>query len=110
MGYRRCLALVLLLGFWLLIQGRLEPDFSSAHSSLAFHAADLAHQHNDSSPAPLTPAGAHKDQHGCYHSHAPFVVVETAFNCQVVLTVLVTATLETPHSFALTSILRPPRA
>ena len=110
MDFRRCLALMLLVGFWLLIQGRLEPDFTSAHSSLAFHAADLAHQHNDSSPAPLTPAGAHKDQHGCYHSHAPFVVVETAFSRQSVSTALVTTTLEIPYSLALANILHPPRA
>lgn len=110
MSYRRCLALVLLVGFWLLIQGRLEPDFSSAHSSLAFHTVDLAHQHDDSSSAPLTPAGAHKDQHGCYHSHAPFVLVETCITCQAVSTALVISSLDIPYSSDLTSILHPPRA
>ena len=110
MGFRRCLALVLLLGFWLSIHGRLEPDFNSAHASSAFHSVDLAHQHNDSSPAPSSPLGDHKDQHGCYHSHAPFLAVETAFNCQAVSAVLETATLEIPYSLGPTSILRPPRA
>jgi len=110
MAFHRYFALILLIGFWLSFQGRLEPDFSSVHSSLPFHAADLAHQHDDSSPAPSTPLGAHKDQHGCYHSHAPFVLVETAFNCQAVSTAIVTATLEIPYSLAPTSILRPPRA
>jgi len=110
MEFSRFLALILLVGFWLSFQGRLEPDFNSAHSSLAFHAADLAHQHDDSSPAPSTPLGAHKDQHGCYHSHAPFVVVETAFSRQSISTALVTTTLEIPYSLALTSILHPPRA
>lgn len=111
MEFSRFLALILLLGFWLSFHGRLEPDFNSSSSSLAFHGADLAHPHEDSSEAPSTPLGSHKDQHGCYHSHAPFIVVETAFNYQAVSrSDLVTATLETPHSLALTSILRPPRA
>jgi len=110
MDYRRCLAVMLLVGFCLLIQGRLEPDFASAHHSEAFHAADLTHPHDDTSRAPLSPAGPHKDQHGCYHSHAPFILQETAFNFQAQSTALVTTSLETPNSLALTSILRPPRA
>ena len=110
MGVRRCIVLLLLAGFWLSIHGRLEADFSSSHSSLAFHAADLAHEHEDSSRTPSAPRGDHKDQHGCYHSHAPFVAVTTAFNCQAISTALVAARLEIPYSLALTNILHPPRA
>ena len=110
MGFHRCIVLLLLVGFWLSIQGRLEPEFKSFQSSLAFHVADLAHQHNDSSQVPSAPTGDHKDQHGCYHSHAPFVIVETAINCQVVSTSLVITSLKVPYSLGLTSILRPPRA
>jgi ABC-type nickel/cobalt efflux system permease component RcnA len=110
MGFRRYLVLILLVGFWLSFQGQLEPDFEGSHSSLAFHVADLPHQHEDSSRVPSTPSGDHKDQHGCYHSHAPFVAVTTIFECQALSTALVTRTLETPDSLALTSILHPPRA
>lgn len=110
MGFARCLALILLVGFSLSFQGRAELDFNSAHPSLAFHVSDLAHEHENSSQVPTAPWGDHKDQHGCFHSHAPFLAVETAFNCQAVSAVLVTATLEIPYSLALTSILRPPRA
>jgi ABC-type nickel/cobalt efflux system permease component RcnA len=110
MGFRRCFVLILLVGFWLSFQGRAEPDFSSSHSSLAFHVADLAHEHKDSRGVPLSPRGNHKDQHGCYHSHAPFVVVATTFGCEALSTPFVADALEIPYSFILASILHPPRA
>ena len=110
MAFRRPLALILLLGFWLTLESRLEPHFDSSHSSLAFHSASIAHEHDDSSRAPSLPSGDHKDPHGCYHSHAPFVVVKTSFNCQPVSSMLMPSVVETPYSLALMSILRPPRA
>jgi ABC-type nickel/cobalt efflux system permease component RcnA len=110
MQFRQCIALMLLVGFWLSVHGRLEPDYNRAHSELVFQVADPVHQHEDSSRTPSAPLGAHKDQHGCYHSHAPFVVVETSFNCQAVSVAFVAATLEIPYFLASTGILRPPRA
>jgi hypothetical protein len=104
------LALILLVGFCLSFQGRLEMDFDYAHSSLAFHADDLKHEHKDSRDFPLSPQGNHKDQHGCYHSHAPFVAVATTFDCEALSTPFVAGALEIPYSLTLTSILHPPRA
>jgi hypothetical protein len=102
------LALILLVSFCLSFQGRLEMDFDYVHSSLVFHANDLKHQHNDSRDVPLSRQGDH--QHGCYHSHAPFVTVATTFNYEVLCTPFIPDALEVPHSFTLASILHPPRA
>jgi hypothetical protein len=110
MQFSRCLALVLLVGFSLSFQGRFESDVGSAQTSLAVNMSVLGHEHEDSSRAPSAPLGDHKDQHGCYHSHAPFVPVTTHFNCQALSTALVTATSEIPYSLTLTNILHPPRA
>jgi ABC-type nickel/cobalt efflux system permease component RcnA len=110
MRIARCLALIVLVGFSLSFQGRFESDVDSSHTVLALHNADLGHEHEDSSRAPSAPSGDHKDQHGCYHSHAPFVEVTTAFKCQAVSTALAATTLEIPYSLALTTILHPPRA
>jgi hypothetical protein len=104
------LALILLIGFCLSFQGRLKMDFDYVHSSLVFHANDLKHQHKDSRDVPLSRQGDHKDQHGCYHSHAPFVTVATTFNCEVLCTPFIADALEVLHSFTLASILHPPRA
>ena len=108
MEFSRFLALIVMVGFSLSFQGRLEPDFNRFHSLLAFHVGDLGHE--DSSRAPSAPLGDHKDQHGCYHSHAPFVAVTNAFDCQAVSIALMTTPLEIPYSLALTNILHPPRA
>lgn len=110
MVLRRCLVLVLITGFWLSFHGRLEPDVTITHDSVAVHGVDGSHRHDHSSNIPATPMGDHKDQHGCYHSHAPFVAVETAFECRAESSALVTAASEIPYSPSLTSILRPPRA
>jgi ABC-type nickel/cobalt efflux system permease component RcnA len=110
MRFRQALALILFTGFWLSFHGRFETDFKNSHSSLAFHVIDLAHEHNESSDVPAAPQGDHKDQHGCYHSHAPFVAVATTFGCEASSTRFVAGALEIPYSLTLASILRPPRA
>ena len=101
---------MLLVGFSLSFQGRFESDVDRPHTSLALHIVDLGHEHEDSSRTPLAPLGDHKDQHGCYHSHAPFVAVTPAFKCQAVSTALTATTLEISYSLALNNILHPPRA
>ena len=98
MYLRRSFVLLLLLGFCLSIQGRMEADFSNVSSSLEFHVSDDTHQHSNSPQKPSTSSGAHKDQHGCYHFHAPFLAVETSYNCAVEATAIVTAALEIPFS------------
>lgn len=110
MRFHRCFVLILVAGFLLSLVGRSEPDFSSAHFSVAFHVADVEHQHDDSPQLPSSPLGDHKDQQGCYHSHAPFLAVKTIFTSQTESTVLVARKLAAPVSIDLTNILRPPRA
>lgn len=110
MDIRSLLALVLLIGFSLSVQNRSEPDFAVSHSSLAFHTIDLAHEHEDPSRLPSAPRGAHKDQHGCYHSHAPFLSVTTVFVCESAWTKIATPGFEKLPSHSLPGILRPPRA
>ena len=111
MRFRRWLALILLAGLWLSFHGRFETDVEDFHSSPAWHVADVAHEHDDSSSEiPSAPQGDHKDQHGCYHSHAPFVVVKIPFNCQPAMSTLLPDSLQIPGSRFLTSILHPPRA
>ena len=110
MDFRRCLVLLLLLSFYLSLQDRSEPHFSDATSTLALHVSDPTHHHSDSPLKPSNSSGAHKDQHGCYHFHPPFLTVTTGFSCAVASTALVTAALNNPHSPALKNILDPPRA
>ncbi len=110
MGLRRCFVALLLVGFWLSIHGRMEPDFDTVHPSSEFHASHSPHQHENSPQKPADPAGAHKDQHGCYHSHAPFVAVSTSFSCEPATSTLVTAALEILRSPIPNTILHPPRA
>jgi hypothetical protein len=102
--------LILLVSFWLSFQSRSELDFNSSHSSLGFHVADLGHEHNDSPRMPSAPRGDHKDEHGCYHSHAPFIAVKAAFDCKAASIPFVPDVSEVLYSFALTKILHPPRA
>jgi hypothetical protein len=70
---RSFIALFLIIGFLISLHGRVEAE-SSSHS----HSDALEAAHKDSDdPAPsgkAPPWGAHTDQHGCYHSHAPFNV------------------------------------
>jgi hypothetical protein len=106
---RRLLALFLLVGLSLVFQGRLEPDFNHFYGASTVHAT-TTHEHENSSRVPSVPSGDHKDQHGCYHSHAPFALVAAVFNCVLVSSVLVTTPLLNPLSIALTNILHPPRA
>lgn len=110
MRFARCLALIVLVGFSLSFQGRFESDVGGSRTSFALHIVDRGDEHEDSSRAPSAPLGDHKDRHGCYHSHAPFVAVTTAFKCLAISTALAATTLEIPYSLALTSILHPPRA
>ena len=110
MGVRRYFVFLLVLGFWLSVQGRMEPDFKAANLGSEFHSFDLTHQHNDAPQSPANPTGAHKDQHGCYHSHAPFVAAYSDFHCEAVSSVLVAAALMIPHSPGTKAILHPPRA
>jgi hypothetical protein len=107
---RRLLALLLLVGLWLTFKGRLEPDFDPFHGSSTVRAASAAHEDKNSSQVPSLPSGDHKDQHGCYHSHAPFALVSALFSCHLTSSVLVTTSLPDPLSIALTNILHPPRA
>lgn len=110
MRFARYLALILLVGLSLSFQGRLDPDFDSPYSSSAYHVGDQAQDHTDSSHAPLVPQGDHKDQHGCYHSHAPFLVPTSTFDWQPASAIFATALLKIPYFLAPTSILHPPRA
>lgn len=110
MGLRRCFMLLLLVGFSLSIHGRMEPDFKATHVVSEFHASDLSHQHSDSPQLPSNPTGAHKDQHGCYHSHAPFVIAHVGFNCEAASSELVAAVLKAPWYLISKTILHPPRA
>ena len=110
MKFGRWFALLLLVGFCLSWHGRLEPDFASSHSSLSFYVADHASNDDDSSDVPTAPKGDHKDQHGCYHSHAPFVAVKTVLDRRLASILFVAAIVKAPDSLELTSILHPPRA
>jgi len=110
MGMRRGLVLMLLVSLLLSLPSRSELDFNSSDSSLAFHVADLGHGHNDSRRIPSAPPGDHKDQHGCYHSHAPFIAVKAAFDCYTASILFVPDVSEVLYSFAPTNILHPPRA
>jgi ABC-type nickel/cobalt efflux system permease component RcnA len=107
MKFGRCFAWVLLVGFCLSWHGRLEPDFASSHSSLSFHVAD---HDDDSNDVPTATEGDHKDQHGCYHSHAPFVAVKAVLDRRLASIQLVAPIVKTPDSVDLTNILHPPRA
>ena len=110
MGFRRCIVLLLLIGFWLSIHGRMEPDFDSVHLSSELHASQLPHQHEDSPQKPANPTGAHKDEHGCYHSHAPFVAAHADIQSETASSALVAAVLQIFRSLDASSILHPPRA
>ena len=107
---RRSLALLLLVGFCLSFQGRLEPDLNHSHGASMVDVAHEANGDKNSLPVSSVPSGNHKDQHGCYHSHAPFALVAALFGCHLTSSLLVTTPLLDPLSIALANILHPPRA
>lgn len=109
MFLRRLLVLLLLVGFCFSFHGRLEPDLNHSHSASMVDVAHEAKVDKNSLPVPSVPSGDHKDQHGCYHSHAPFALVAALFGCHLTSSVLVTTPLLDPLSIALTNILHPPR-
>ena len=101
---------MIICGFLLILHGRAEIDSHSDAEIQSHMAAHTSKSHDNLPNNSHFPLQTHQDQHGCYHSHAAFVLVENAFNCQMVSAALVAAASEIPHSLALTSILRPPRA
>jgi hypothetical protein len=109
MSFRVLFVFLLLLAIGFSFQGESELHFTDSHASTAFHVTDLAHSHDDAS-VPYAPRGEHKDQHGCYHSHAPFVTVKISFGHDFVATRVVTVALASPRSPDSNTILHPPRA
>ena len=67
---RSFIAVFLIVGFLISLHGRVEAEtISHSHGS----ESEMSDQKdgNDTAPAAENhPLGAHKDQHGCYHSHA----------------------------------------
>jgi hypothetical protein len=111
MRFSRWVALILLLGFWVSFHGQSEIDLDFISATPSFHVADMGNVHDDDSPVvPLAPAGDHKDQHGCYHLHSPFMAVKKAVNFQTASARLPALVFQIPYSLRLTSILHPPRA
>jgi hypothetical protein len=108
MSFRKFLAFSLLLATWFSFHAESELHLTDSHAATAFHVADLPHSHDDAS-IPYAPRGEHKDQHGCYHSHAPFVVPTINVDGKVAFTPLAAELAEIPYSLSLTNILHPPR-
>jgi hypothetical protein len=94
--------MVLIVGLLLALHGRAEPDVDYI-THLSEHSASALPTHNDSSPHEPLPSGNHTDQHGCYHSHAPFTVVRALFTFQVSASVLIT-NLFSPPLFISTAV------
>jgi hypothetical protein len=67
---RRLIVFFVIIGFLISLYGRLEAE-SIFHSHFNDEGISGLKADDSTSPAGQShPVGAHKDQHGCYHSHA----------------------------------------
>ena len=88
---------LVVLGFLFSLHGRVEPESDAGPTSISQGVSNLT---DDNRPSPLNkplPTGDHKDQHGCYHVHAPFTVSAVELPCQLSF-FLFTADLSSPYS------------
>lgn len=111
MRLRPFIVFLLITGFLISLYGRVEAEpISHSHAG----ESQISDQKDDDSTLPASenhPVGAHKDQHGCYHSHAslslpPAVCSLSPIHCS-------TYVMETSFSLFSTiafSIAPPPRA
>ena len=95
--------------FLLSIHGKIEPELRAARS---YEDGSVLTSVEDRQPVPTkgSPSGDHVDQHGCYHSHAPFTVVAALFNWNVSVSFLTTSLFSPPLLISSIKILHPPRA
>lgn len=79
MNFRSFIAVFLIIGFLISLYGRAEAEsISRSHSNNA-GISDPKDGESKPSNAENHPVGAHKDQHGCYHSHSPLNLPVEAF-------------------------------
>jgi hypothetical protein len=109
--FRFFIAVFLIVGFLISLYGRVEAEsISHSHSN---DAGISDPKDNDRMPpvGQTHPVGAHKDQHGCYHSHASFNLPPTI--CPLSPIYCSTYVMEASFSLFSTiasSIAPPPRA
>jgi hypothetical protein len=107
---RSFIALFVIVGFLISLHGRVEAESSSHSHSDAFEAA---HHKDRDDPVPVgkaSPWGAHTDQHGCYHSHAPFNVPATVSLAPISCSSYVIETIQLFFPKITFVITHPPRA
>jgi hypothetical protein len=104
------IALLVIIGFLISLHGRVEAESSShSHSD----ALEAAHHKDSDDPTPVgkaPPWGAHTDQHGCYHSHAPFNVPATVSLALIYCSSYVIETIQLFFPNIAFVITHPPRA
>jgi hypothetical protein len=105
---RSFIALFLIIGFLISLHGRVEAE-SSNHS----HPSKISDHKDGDGTAPAgetLPWGAHTDQHGCYHSHAPFNVPATVSLAPISCSSYVIETIQLFIPTITFNITHPPRA
>jgi hypothetical protein len=107
---RSFIALFLIIGFLISLHGRVEAESTSHSHSSALEVSDHR-DGDDTAPAGKAPPwGAHTDQHGCYHSHAPFNVPATVSLAPISCSTYVTETIQLFIPTIAFHITHPPRA
>ncbi len=101
---------LVVLGVLFSLHGRAEPESKIGSTSIKQGLSTLADD-NEASPLnePLPP-GDHKDQHGCYHSHAPFQPAVVGFLSQFFCSLYVSKVSSPIPSVHTSDISHPPRA
>lgn len=101
---------LVVLGILFSLHGRAEPETNATPISINQGVSGLADD-NEASPLnqPL-PLGDHKDQHGCYHSHAPFQPAAVGFPSQFFCSLYVSEVSSPIPSVHTSDISHPPRA
>jgi hypothetical protein len=105
---RSFIALSLIIGLLISLHGRVEAE-SSNHS----HPSKISDHKDEDGTAPAgeaLPLGAHKDRHGCYHSHAPFNVPATVSLSPISCSTYVTEATQPLIPTIAFHITHPPRA
>ena len=98
-----------MLGFLISVHSRFEPELNAGFTSMSQSLSGLA---NDNELSPLTkplPLGDHKDQHGYYHTHAPFMAPVVDFICHFSFALFTPEAVRQALSTSSRDIHHPPR-
>ena len=107
---RSFIALFLIIGFLISLHGRVEAESLSHSDSSVREISDHKDGDNSAPAGENHPWGAHTDQHGCYHSHAPFNVPATVSLAPISCSTYVTETIQLFIPTIAFDITHPPRA